>query len=261
MNLTRVKYQDSCIYIGLDGSNERKYSTISLDEVKNVYAIYKIKTNNNYVKDTILIRRQDVVVIEREIVVKFELTQLHRPDECEIEIISLKFTYFNKKPKVIAIGRSYPLLEIRTLPPKTINNIIAPTKRPPELKKRPIKNLSMVEEIIVIPEEKIDFEEITHMELREEKKEEITIITDDTTISKVVSGIEHKIESKLEAQSNKLESDIAKLCYETMDLLLASLPQPEFAADYRSSEPLMQSIHKYINADLLQNDLEEGESA
>lgn len=81
------------------------------------------------------------------------------------------------------------------------------------------------------------------------------------SISKVVSGIEHKIESKLEAQSNKLESDIAKLCYETMDLLLASLPQPEFAADYRSSEPLMQSIHKYINADLLQNDLEEGESA
>ena len=263
MNLTRVKYQDSCIYIGLDCSNERGYSLIPLDEVKNVYAIYKIKAHGNYVKDTILIRRRDVVIKDGEVVVKFELTQLHRPDECEIEIISLKFTYFSGKPKIIAIEKSYPLLEIRAPPPKIPSNTTTARIRL-EPKKLPIKKLSIVEEIIVIPKEKHSVEEIKNEKIQEENKEEIsrkeiTVIDNNTSISSVVSTIDRNIESKLEAQTNKLESDIAKLCYETIDLLLSSLPHPEFAEEYRSSEPLVQSIHKYINADLLQNELEEGE--
>ena len=266
MNLTCVKYQDSCIYIGLDGSNERGCSLIPLDEVKSVYAIYKIKAHGNYVRDTILIKRRDVVIKEGEIVVKFELTQLHRPDECEIEIISLKFTYFSGKPKIIAIEKSYPLLEIRAPPPKIPNTTTIATRRRLEPKKFPIKKLSIVEEIIVIPKEKHNVEEIKNEKIQEENKEEIspkeiTVIDNNTSISSVISTIDRNIESKLEAKTNKLESDIAKLCYETIDLLLSSLPHPEFAEEYRSSEPLVQSIHKYINADLLQKELEEGESA
>ena len=96
MNLTSVKYQDSCIYIGLEGSQEQGSDGKFLKEIKNVYAVYKIKAYDSYVRDTILIRKEDVIAIRGEIVVKFELDQLHKPDECQIE-------------KPYSIKRAFPL--------------------------------------------------------------------------------------------------------------------------------------------------------
>lgn len=86
MNLTSVKYQDSCIYIGLNGSGEQGNDEKFLEGIKNIYAIYKIKAYDSYVRDTILIKKQDIIAVRGEIVVKFELDHLHRPEECEIEI-------------------------------------------------------------------------------------------------------------------------------------------------------------------------------
>jgi len=55
MDLTSVKYQDSCIYIGLDDSQGREVGQESLEGIKNVYAVYKIIAYGNFVRDTILI--------------------------------------------------------------------------------------------------------------------------------------------------------------------------------------------------------------
>ena len=272
MNLTSVKYQDSCIYIGLEGSQERGGNKKSLETIKSVYAVYKIKAHGNYVRDTILIRNKDITVIRGEIVVKFELNQLHRPEECEIEIVSLKIIYLGGKREEFEVNESYSFLEIRSLPPIVANKSNSLKKNNRNLRKKIAPNriskkvLSIKEEITIFPPEtKIRMEpEVVEIPLKKEEKivqDEITVIEPSTPPSIVVSEVEAKIERKLDAQTKKLEMDIKQLCYETIDALLTVLPQPEFAEDYRASDAMVKSIHKYITVDLLQKELEEGELA
>lgn len=272
MNLTSVKYQDSCIYIGLDGSQGQKFVGEFLERIKNVYVVYKIKAHDNYVRDTILIRKKDIVTVRGEIIVKFELSQLHRPDECEIEIVSLKFIYLGGKRDELEVNQSYPFLEIRAHPP-----IFAPKRRSSKtikiVRKAEKSALSMTQEIIVHPLRTLETaKSIEVTPLMEEKEgydrdldynfqEKVTVIDNKTPLSTVVSEVELKVERKLDAQTKKLELDINQLCYETVDLLLTSLPHPELAEEYRASDVMVRSIHRYINADLLQKELGEGESA
>ena len=79
MNLTKVKYQDSCIYIGLDGSQGKESSEKLLEGIKSVYVVYKIKAYDNYVRDTVLIKEQGFKVVRGELTIQFELNQLHKP--------------------------------------------------------------------------------------------------------------------------------------------------------------------------------------
>ena len=62
MNLTSVKYQDSCIFIEIGSSHGEKDGKTLLERVKSVYAMYKIIAFGNFVKDTILIRKRDFVI-------------------------------------------------------------------------------------------------------------------------------------------------------------------------------------------------------
>jgi len=262
MNLTSVKYQDSCIYIGLDGSQEQGNDEKSLEGIKNVYAVYKIKAYDNYVRDTILIRKQDIIAVRGEIIVKFELNQLHRPEECEIEIVSLKFIYQSGKRDELTVNESYSFLEIRTYSPITANKKNSVKKSKSNANK---KVLSIKQEVIVPPPEANKTEEPIIAELPLKKDDQIiqdrfTVIEKITPLSTVVSEVESKIERKLDAQTKKLEMDIKHLCYETIDLLLTSLPQPELADEYRASNAMVQSIRRYINFDLMQKEQEEGES-
>ena len=273
MDLTSVKYQESSIYISLDGSYEHGKHEESLKELKSVYAVYKIKAFGNFVRDTILIRKKDISIESKQIVVKFELNQLHRPDECEIEIVSLKLIYLSGKREELKVEKSYSLLEIRAYRPI----FSARKKNTSHVATKDIRTkksvLSMTQEVIVppqkAPETKILIEEPIpipkkdqHNQAQNNGHAEKNIVIDNIIpLSTVVSEVESNIERKLDAQTKKLEMDIKQLCYETIDLLLTSLPQPELAEDYRASNAMVQSIHKYINADLLQKDLEEGESA
>ncbi len=272
MDLTSVKYQDSCIYIGLDGSKGQEQNESSLERIKSVYAVYKIKANGNYVRDTILIRKKDITVVRGEIVVKFELNQLHRPDECEIKIVSLKFVHLIGIREELTVNESYSFLEIRTRPPiventvtvrKKNKKILSETNEPHKGRK---EKLSIAQEIIIIPPEvKIlkaaNDEQLPLKKYSQAIKEETTVITNFDPPSTTVVEIELKLEQKLDARTKKLEMDVKQLCYETIDALLTVLPQPEFAEDYSSSNTLVQSIHKYITVDLLQKQQEEGESA
>ncbi len=272
MNLTSVKYQDSCIYIGLDGSQGQEQNESSLEKIKSVYAVYKIKANGNYVRDTILIRKKDITVVRGEIVVKFELNQLHRPDECEIEIVSLKFIYLVGVKEELTVNESYSFLEIRTRPPVVENTvtsrkknkkILSETNEPRKVRK---KKLTVSQEIIIIPPEvkTLKTPKVKQLPLKKDSQDiqdETTIITNFDPPSTAVLEVESKLERKLDARAKKLEMDVKQLCYETIDALLTVLPQPEFAEDYSSSNTLVQSIHKYIAVDLLQKQQEEGESA
>ena len=77
-----------------------------------------------------------------------------------------------------------------------------------------------------------------------------------------MAKIESKVQSKVDAETRKLDMDIKKLCYKTIDLLLSNLPQPELVEEYRASNAMIKSIHRYIDIELLQNDsIEGGESA
>jgi len=57
MDLTSVKYQDSCIFIEIDSSLGERDGKPLLERVRSVYASYKIIAFGNFVKDTILIKK------------------------------------------------------------------------------------------------------------------------------------------------------------------------------------------------------------
>jgi hypothetical protein len=271
MNLTSVKYQDSCIYIGLIGPREHGNGERFLEEVKNLYAVYKIKAYESYVRDTILVRKKDISSVRGEIIVKFELNQLHRPEECEIEIVSLKFILRSGKREELALNRSYPLLDIRARSPIS-------TKKQCLNKKVRIENKSESSKKTLFVKQEVTFSSLEPPKKEESiaiKNQEKTILDVDrvdrvdrvnstiiertTPVSTIVSKVEANVERKLDAQTKRLEMDITQLCYGTIDLLLTSLPQPGLAEEYRSSSAMVQSIHRYINSDLLQKKEGEGE--
>ena len=126
--------------------------------------------------------------------------------------------------------------------------------------------MPITQEVFVPPDEVNKFKEpiVAKISLKKEdqgNQEAFTVIEKFTPLSTAVSEVESKIESKLDAQTKKLEMDIKQLCYETIDLLLTSLPQPELAEEYHASNAMVKSIHRYINTDLLQKEQEEGENA
>ena len=60
MNLTSVKYQDSYINIGIGSSQGERDGKTLLDRLRSVYSVYKNIAFNNFVQDTILIRKRDM---------------------------------------------------------------------------------------------------------------------------------------------------------------------------------------------------------
>ena len=256
MNLTSVKYQDSCIFIGLNGSQNERENEALLQKIRNVYVVYKIKAFDRQVRETIVIGNKDLHVKKKGMILKFELNELKSPEECEIELIWLKFNYINGNIEELKINKSFSLLEIRSFTRIEEAGNRNPSKksktksvRKTQSQKQPIKTLKLTDE----SKKKFVETKIT--------PGGFTIIEEATPISTIVEQIETKIQTKLDAETKKLDMDLNKLCYETMDLLLSNLPQPVLVAEYRASNAMVKSIHRYINTELLQNEFEGGESA
>jgi hypothetical protein len=113
MNLTSVKYQDSCIYIGLNGSQNERENEALLRKIRSVYVVYKIKAFDRQVRETVLIGKKDLIAKEKELILKFELSQLHRPEQSQIEIGKLKINFREDKSEVLSINKTYSFSEIR----------------------------------------------------------------------------------------------------------------------------------------------------
>ena len=249
MNLTSVKYQDSCIFIGLNGSQNERENEALLQKIRSVYVVYKVKAFGRQVRETILIGKEDLFEKKNVIVLRFELKQLLAPEQCEIEIASLKFNYLNGKVEELKIKKSFPLSEIRCSSDIDLTKKSHPQKPKTNSNEQPKKTIK---------------HEITSEKRFEETKITpggLTIIEDRTPVSSIVAKIESKVQSRVDAQTKKLDADIKKLCYEAIDLLLSNLPQPELVEEYRASNAMVKSIHRYINTELLQNEFEGGESA
>jgi len=196
--------------------------------------------------------------------------------------MSLKFTHVGGKIQEVKIGRSFRFLEISystrvdysigkepTFKKKEeiikIDSRVEINEKKDRNKKQPLKLESKIQPKkaivpIIIPKK-----------IKKEKKDKFeetwispggfTIIEEITPVLKITEIIESKIQSKLDASTKKLDMDIKKLCLESIDLLLSNLPLPELAEEYRASSVMVNSIHKYINTQLLENDLDGGESA
>lgn len=299
MNLTSVKYKDSCIYISLkcsqnklDGRDVESF----LRKFRNIYVVYKIKAFDRQVRNTILIKRKDLFVAGNDITLNFKLSHLHHPEESQIEIGTLKFNFHEDKSEVLSINKTYYFREIRSIAP------IAFGKK--ELRKN--KNNTLENKTFYVLEEryfnrykdpkpsnsstsskfsrnskslrptKSSRPNKLKESLTSQKKElnpqsnkfkedsiaadSSTVIEETTPISTVVSEVESEIESKLDLETMKLDKDIRQLCYVTIDLLLSNLPLPEFSNEHSASNAMVRSIHRYINTELLQNEHEGGES-
>jgi len=257
MNLTSVKYQDSCIFIGLNGSQNGRENEAFLRKIRSVYVFYKIKSYDRQVRETIIIGKKDLFAVKKEWLLRFELNQLHNPEECEIEIDSLKFNFINRKIKELKINKSFSFLEIRSFERIDITSRNSHKIANGKNGKKPQNKMQSIKTPKLALEPKKSFEEtkITPGGL--------TIIEDTTPIETIVAKIESKVQSKVDAETRKLDMDIKKLCYKTIDLLLSNLPQPELVEEYRASNAMVKSIHRYINIELLQNESEgeRGESA
>jgi len=299
MNLTSVKYKDSCIYISLKCSqNELDGRDVEsfLRKFRNIYIVYKIKAFDRQVRNTILIKRKDLFVAGNDITLNFKLSHLHHPEESQIEIGTLKFNFHEDKSEVLSINKTYYFREIRSIAP------IAFGKK--ELRKN--KNNTLENKTFYVLEEryfnrykdpkpsnsstsskfsrnskslrptKSSMPDKLKESLTSQKKElnpqsnkfkedsiaadSSTVIEETTSISSVVSEVESDIESKLDLETMKLDMDIRQLCYGTIDLLLSNLPLPEFSNEHSASNAMVRSIHRYINTELLQNEHEGGES-
>ena len=299
MNLTSVKYKDSCIYISLKCSqNELDGRDVEsfLRKFRNIYMVYKIKAFERQVRNTILIKRKDLFVAGNDITLNFKLSHLHHPEESQIEIATLKFNFHEDKSEVLSINKTYYFREIRSIAP------IAFGKK--ELRKN--KNNTLENKTFYVLEEryfnrykdtkpsnsstsskfsrnskslrptKSSMPNKLKESLTSQKKElnpqsnkfkedsiaadSSTVIEETTPISTVVSEVESEIESKLDLETMKLDKDIRQLCYVTIDLLLSNLPLPEFSNEHSASNAMVRSIHRYINTELLQNEHEGGES-
>lgn len=259
MNLTSVKYQDRCIYIGLNGPRDERENEEFLQIIRSVYVVYKIKAFDRQIRETVLIGKKDLSAVKKELLLRFELNRLQNPEECEIEIISLKFKIINGKDKDMKIGKTFSFIEIRSLtridfrsrePSKKSNNKI---EKNVINKTRPIK----------APKPKLKPKTKSKIRFKETKITPggLTIIEETTPISSIVSLVESKIQIKVDAETKKLDMDLKKVCFETIDLLLSNLPLPELVEEYRASNAMVKSIHMYINTELLHNEHEGGESA
>jgi len=272
MNLTDVRYQDNCIYIGLNGSQDKRENGVFLKDIRNVYVFYKVKAFDRQVRETVLIGNKDLLIKGQDVFLKFELNELWHPEECEFELMSLKFTHVGGKIQEVKIGRSFRFLEIsystrvdystRKKEPtfKKIN------EKKDRRKKQPLKLESKIQPkkaiVPVIMPKKIKKEKKEKFEEEETRISPggFTIIEEITQIYNIVKKVESKIQNKVDARTKKLDRDIKNLCYETIDLLLSNLPQPELIEEYRASNAMVRSIHRYINTELLQDGCDGGES-
>ena len=114
MNLAQVKYQDSCIFIALNGSQNGRENEAFLKKIRSVYVVYKIKAFDRQIGETIIIGKKDLLEKEEETILRFELNQLLNPKECEIEIVSLKINFINGKVKELNIKKTFSFFEIRS---------------------------------------------------------------------------------------------------------------------------------------------------
>ena len=112
MNLTSVRYQDSCIYIGLNGFQNKRENEAFQQEIRNAYVVYKIKTHGHHVQEMVLLGKRDVFKKGVRLFLKIEMSDLLHPEECEFEIISLKINFVVGKSKEMNVGRSFNFLEI-----------------------------------------------------------------------------------------------------------------------------------------------------
>ena len=112
MNLTSVRYQDSCIYIGLNGSQDKREDEVFRQDVRNAYVVYKIKTLIHHVQETVLLGKSEIFKNGQKIYLKVEMSDLLHPEECEFEIISLKINFIGGKTVEMNVGRSFKFLEI-----------------------------------------------------------------------------------------------------------------------------------------------------
>ena len=299
MNLTSVKYKDSCIYISLKCSqNELDGRDVEsfLRKFRNIYMVYKIKAFERQVRNTILIKRKDLFVAGNDITLNFKLSHLHHPEESQIEIGTLKFNFHEDKSEVLSINKTYYFREIRSIAPiafgkkelrKNKNNTLEnktfyvleeryfnrykdtkPSNSSTSSKfsrnsksLRPTKSSrpNKLKESLTSQKKKLNPQS---NKFKEDSiaADSSTVIEETTPISTVVSEVESEIESKLDLETMKLDKDIRQLCYVTIDLLLSNLPLPEFSNEHSASNAMVRSIHRYINTELLQNEHEGGES-
>jgi len=219
MNLTNVKYQDSCIFIGLNGSQNERENEAFLQKIRSVYVVYKIKLFDRQVQETVLIGKKDLFAVKKETLIKFELNQLQNPEECEFEIVSLKINFINVKVKELIVKKTFSFPEIRSFTPINFKN-----SEPPNIcTTQREEKLQNIIQSTNAPKPKPVIEPGKWFEETKISPGGLIIIEEVTPISTIVEKVESKIERKLDAQTKKLDMDIKKMCYEIIDLLLSNL--------------------------------------
>ena len=79
MNLTGVRYQDSCIYIGVNGSRNEEENEAFHQEIRNAYVVYKIKTTGHHVQETVLLGKREIFKKGQKIFLKLQMIELLNP--------------------------------------------------------------------------------------------------------------------------------------------------------------------------------------
>jgi hypothetical protein len=253
MEISTVRYCDSYIYIGLRETDEKKNV---LNDVRNVYIWYTVSINQQIVDETVLLKKKDIILGKDEFLLKFGLEIIIQPENAEISISTIKVNLTDGKSRILELKKIYSLVEIRVSrrfldellgkKPKSdigIKNALFVDPKTIIQAKKEIKKklIPSVQESIV---KKVN---LRLLESKEKSPEECQL-----SISSMLSRVESKVNERLETHINKLNLDINRLSFASIDLILTCLPKPYSRSEFKHSKAVIDSIHKYINLDLIQ---------
>lgn len=213
-NFVSVKYKDGVIFVSL--KRIQRFYTL-FNNLVNLYIAYKIKARGKEFKEIYSIRKDEIILNKNHVILKIELSEIQSIEQTSLEIETLQFNLLNKSKLTIPIFQSFTFLELQ-------------------------QDILHLPNISLTPTTTIDSPVIDKKLVLKEKKDETLIM----------EQIENAIDSNQDFElKNQLEMDIKHLCFKIINLTLSNLPKPKVEDDYFYSTVMIDSIKKFINADLL----------
>lgn len=231
MDFVSIRYLENDIYISLQDSQEEN---IVLLDLKNVYVSYKIKAFHKAIKETVMIKRENLTLFDRLLILIFSLSKIHSVEETKIEIEQIKIMFQNGDSSTIQVNESFSLLEIRT------HDVERDRNR--EFKNNFFENSN----------DKIKNDKHRTLKHIQGTPKELFTIESSASPGAILERFEEITKKQTKSELEKIDLDMETIFYNILIFILSILPKPNFFDEYQSGRVIIQSLQKYIKNALIE---------
>jgi len=231
MDFVSIRYLENDIYISLKDSQEEN---IVLSDLKNIYVSYKIKAFHKAIKETVMIKRENLTLFDRLLILIFSLSNIHSVEETQIEIEQIKIIFQSSDNRIIQVNESFSLLEIQAHDVKHDRNR--------EFKNNFFKNSN----------DKIKNDKYSSLKPIQGTPKELFTNEISTSPGAIFERIEEITKKQTKSELEKIDLDMETMFYNILILILSILPKPNFFDEYQSGRAVIQSLQKYIKNALIE---------